>query len=75
MSIYLMLVMKPFKRVIDQIHRLMERFLCVKTSGSKGKHWEAWKELCYSNKEGGVVFRSLNTVAEAFFLSYGRTLE
>lgn len=67
MPIDLMSAMNPLKGVIDQIHKIMEKFFGGRTGGLKGKHWIAWDSLCLPKEEGGIRFRSLHYVTDALF--------
>lgn len=67
MSVYLLTVMHPLKRVIDKIHQLFARFIWTGAGGIKGKHWVAGKDLCYPREVGGIGFRSLHDVNKFFY--------
>lgn len=45
--IYLLVVMSPPKKVIESIQQFFSKFLWSNAGGIKGKHWVAWKDLCY----------------------------
>lgn len=65
LPIYLMSTINPPKGVIDQMHKIMAKFFWIKLGGIRGKYWVAWEDLCRPNKEGGLGFRSLHTVADS----------
>lgn len=75
MLVYLLTVMNPQKRVIDQIHQLLARFLWKGTGGIKGKHWVAWSNLSYPKEKGELGFRSLIEVNKALMAKLWWTFE
>ncbi|KAK6793505.1 hypothetical protein RDI58_006958 [Solanum bulbocastanum] len=59
--------MNPPKGVVDQIHKILAKFVWGHIRGVKGKHWVAWDSLCLPKDEGGLGFRSLHDVLDALF--------
>ncbi|WMV24639.1 hypothetical protein MTR67_018024 [Solanum verrucosum] len=67
LPIYMLSAMNPPKRVMEQIHQIFAKFFWGKSGGVKGKHWVAWRELCFPKEEGGIGFRSLHDINKALF--------
>jgi len=67
MSVYMLSTMNPPKKVIEQIHQILPKFFWGNIRGIKGKHWVAWKDLCFLKEEGGIGFRSLHDINKAMF--------
>ena len=67
MCIYLMSAMNPPNGVINQIHKIMTKFLESHRRSKKGKHLIAWETMCLTKSEGGAGFRSMHDVSDALF--------
>lgn len=65
--VYLLSVMNPPARVIEQIHKIFARFFWGNTTNNKRRHWVAWDKLCLAKVEGGLGFRSLYDTSNALF--------
>lgn len=63
MPLYLCQVMDPPKAIMISIGRLFNTFLW--DSESRKIHWTSWEKLCFP-KEGGLGFRSLKAMVQAF---------
>ena len=64
-SIHLLAVLVSPRGVVVELVRLFAQSL----GGSQNsglKHWTAWSQLCRPVEEGGVGFRSLETIIDAF---------
>ena len=66
MPIYSLTVIQPPKGVIHTIEKLFSDFLWENSEFGNKYHWRKWEDLCYPVEEGGLGFRSLNTLVDAF---------
>lgn len=66
--IYLLSMISPPKKTLNQIHKMFVSFFWSKIRGAKGKHWVKWEDLCFPYKEGGVGFKFLHDIAKALFV-------
>ncbi|XP_071920659.1 uncharacterized protein [Coffea arabica] len=64
MPLYLCQVMDPSKAIIISIARLFNAFLWDDESWKI--HWTSWEKLCFPKEEGGLGFRSLEAMVQAF---------
>ena len=64
--IFTLAAMQPPKKVIAIIEQIMANFLWGSAEGSNKYHWIAWKYLCRPIEEGGLGFKDLNYLVEAF---------
>ncbi|XP_049394714.1 uncharacterized protein LOC125859004 [Solanum stenotomum] len=62
MPIHLLAALTPPKGVIRKLHQLFAKIFWSATNAEKRKHWVAWEEMCYPVNEGGLGFRSLESV-------------
>ncbi|KAG5587706.1 hypothetical protein H5410_048140 [Solanum commersonii] len=59
--------MNPPKSVLVQLHKLFAKFFWGNYTGASNKHWVSWENMCYPKKEGGLGFRALDDMSNAFF--------
>lgn len=59
-------VLHPSKGVISEIERILSNFLWGDSEYGIKYHWRRWEDLCFPVQEGGLGFRSLSHIAEAF---------
>ncbi|XP_059310981.1 uncharacterized protein LOC132062423 [Lycium ferocissimum] len=67
MPVYLLSGMNPPKGVIRQMHSIFSRFFWSNSGDKKGVRWVKWETLALPKDEGGLGFRSLFEVSNAFF--------
>nr|XP_027102979.1 uncharacterized protein LOC113724256 [Coffea arabica] len=66
MPIHMLAVLEPPMGVISDLERMLARFFWGESEFGAKCHWAKWEKLCFPEKEGGVGFRSLQAVVEAF---------
>nr|XP_027124765.1 uncharacterized protein LOC113741433 [Coffea arabica] len=66
MPIHILAVIEPPKGVISDLERILARFFWGESEFGAKRHWSKWANLCFPVEEGGVGFRSLQTIVEAF---------
>lgn len=64
-SLPLLVFKRDSKSGVDQIYKVIERFMLGKHGGVKGKHWVSWDDLCLPKEDRGIRFRSLHTMVNA----------
>lgn len=66
MPIHLITVLQPPRAVLQSLERMFADFLWGSSEYGLKLHWRRWKDLCYPVEEGGLGFKSLDKLVEAF---------
>ncbi|XP_060201962.1 uncharacterized protein LOC132630398 [Lycium barbarum] len=65
-TMHLLAAMKPPKGTFEQLEGALNSFLWNDNGTKRKYHWSKWESMCLLNEEGGVGFRCLRDVSEAF---------
>ncbi|XP_060182298.1 uncharacterized protein LOC132611961 [Lycium barbarum] len=60
----------PPKCVINDLHKLFNRFFWQTKEEGRSKHWSAWENVYYPKNEGGLGFGSLHDISKALFAKF-----
>ncbi|XP_059277795.1 uncharacterized protein LOC132031972 [Lycium ferocissimum] len=66
MPVHLLATMKPPKGTFEQLEGAINSFIWNDNDTKRKYHWRKWESMCLPNEEGGVGFRCLRDVSEAF---------
>ena len=66
LPLHLLATVSPPKSVFATLEHLFANFFWGSDEGGLKYHWIRWKDLCAPKKEGGLGFRSLDAVFNAF---------
>lgn len=69
--ICLMSIMNPYKRIMDQIHRMMAKLFWGNLKGPNGKHWIACDALCLPKENEGLILDPYIMWKMLILLNYG----
>lgn len=66
MPMHLLASVHPPKPVLVQIEKILNNFFWGSSEGKDKHHWASWAKMCYPYSEGGVNFRRLKDICQAF---------
>nr|XP_027122067.1 uncharacterized protein LOC113739011 [Coffea arabica] len=66
MPIHIVAVLEPPRGVVSDLEQLFARFFWEESEFGAKRHWVKWEKLCFLVEKGGVNFRSLQAIVEAF---------
>ncbi|KAL2542267.1 RNA-directed DNA polymerase (reverse transcriptase)-related family protein [Abeliophyllum distichum] len=66
--LYLLQIMQPSKTVLKKLESTFARFLWNSKDQAHRMHWRRWKDICLPTDDGGLGFRRLEDVVQAFSL-------
>lgn len=69
-TIYLLSMMNPPKKVLVQIDKIFVSFFWSKVGLERDKHLVKWEDLCYQFLKGGLGFKSLFDISKALFAKH-----
>ncbi|XP_060192601.1 uncharacterized protein LOC132622089 [Lycium barbarum] len=65
-AMHLLAAMKPPKGTFEKLEGAINSFLWNDNDTKRKYHWSKWESICLPYEEGGVGFRCLRDVSEAF---------
>ncbi|KAL2532533.1 RNA-directed DNA polymerase reverse transcriptase [Abeliophyllum distichum] len=68
LPLYLLQIMQPPETVLKKLESTFARFLWDSKDQAHRMHWRRWKDICLPTDKGGLGFRRLEDVVQAFSL-------
>uniref|UniRef100_A0A803L3C5 non-specific serine/threonine protein kinase n=1 Tax=Chenopodium quinoa TaxID=63459 RepID=A0A803L3C5_CHEQI len=66
MPTYIMSLFRIPDSIVEEIHKLMNRFWWGSSDVKRKIHWQSWEKLCSPKGNGGMGFRDLKDFNQAF---------